>query len=265
MADTELREAERAWRSSPTDHLVERALVAHERARRDPPWDLIAASPRWRAVRGFIRKWYDRPLEPSDGCTPDEVARADSRLGVRLPTTVREWYLLAGRWRDRWGFNRLDALETLKLETGHLRLGAGHQGVCEWLARVDDGLVHVHGSWGRERERVGAANDFYLAFLIEEFAWTAGGGRLGSMVRHATYWNVHDVGPAARRTFRALPVAPLVGNVSGRDALGDADTLVVVVDPEPIYVAARTEEAWLAVRRALGDPRDEDVRGPAAG
>ena len=50
---------------------------------------------RFAELKAFIAEWF-RPLEPGDGCTEDEIIAAETRLGFRLPTPLREWYLMAG-------------------------------------------------------------------------------------------------------------------------------------------------------------------------
>ncbi|MFE6909423.1 SMI1/KNR4 family protein [Streptomyces erythrochromogenes] len=53
----------------------------------------------WNFVRGFATHWAG-PLETTDGWSKADLAAAEERLGVRLPTTLREAYLLFGRRRD---------------------------------------------------------------------------------------------------------------------------------------------------------------------
>jgi hypothetical protein len=127
---------------------------------------------------------------------------------------------------------------------------------------LDDGAgaVQVDGELqDRGPERVGAVAQFFLAFLIEEFAWSGGAGR-GPTVVHATYWSF-DL-DRARPPYAAAPVARLYGSNDDRTVIGDADTLIVVAVPEPAYVCTRTGAALLRARERFGEPRPEDVRGP---
>jgi hypothetical protein len=60
-------------------------------------WADLANSPRWRSTIVFIRNWIE-PFDSDKGMEPDEL---DSMLRVQnltLPTSVREWYLLARNW-----------------------------------------------------------------------------------------------------------------------------------------------------------------------
>lgn len=96
--DDALLDAERGWLARPDDpDAVAHALTAFERADAAPPWGLIAAAVHWRPYVDFVRAWFARPLEASDGCRPEEVAATENRLGRRLPSRLREWFLLCGR------------------------------------------------------------------------------------------------------------------------------------------------------------------------
>ncbi|MFE1873004.1 SMI1/KNR4 family protein [Streptomyces sp. NPDC059496] len=53
----------------------------------------------WRFIKGFAAHWASA-LESGDGWTEDDLVAAEERLGVRLPVTMREAYLLFGRRRD---------------------------------------------------------------------------------------------------------------------------------------------------------------------
>jgi hypothetical protein len=68
--------------------------------------------------------------------------------------------------------------------------------------------------------------------------------------------------PAIRRGYAPVPAVSTYGRGATRLVFGDADTLILIADPEPIYVATRTEAAWKRAVRVLGRPRDQDVKGP---
>jgi uncharacterized protein (TIGR02996 family) len=56
---------------------------------------------RWRLVEEFIDIWYG-PLQSGDGYSEEELQEVESRLGVRLPAALREWYGLAGKRDEVW-------------------------------------------------------------------------------------------------------------------------------------------------------------------
>ncbi|MEU8763931.1 SMI1/KNR4 family protein [Streptomyces sp. NPDC048659] len=53
----------------------------------------------WRFIQGFATHWAGA-LESGDGWAEADLVAAEERLGVRLPTTLREAYLLFGRRTD---------------------------------------------------------------------------------------------------------------------------------------------------------------------
>ena len=54
MADDRRLKLERRWRANPADDRTLEALLSdYRRARQDPPWDALAASPRWRAFSQY--------------------------------------------------------------------------------------------------------------------------------------------------------------------------------------------------------------------
>jgi hypothetical protein len=70
------------------------------------PTHLRATAParrleRWRLITEFIEVWHG-PLGAEDGFTEAELVAAEDRLGIKLPTALREWYALAGRRNDVW-------------------------------------------------------------------------------------------------------------------------------------------------------------------
>ncbi|MDO5068450.1 MAG: hypothetical protein Q4D96_14320 [Propionibacteriaceae bacterium] len=52
-------------------------------------------TPRWQQV-GRVIDWYMETLGAADGCSPEEIDRIEERLGLPLPTALREWFELLG-------------------------------------------------------------------------------------------------------------------------------------------------------------------------
>jgi len=97
MSDRALLEAERRWRASPDDdHAVEALLGLYDRLDRLAPAALLRRSQRWKPLAACIARWYARPLGDQDGVAHDALLAAEERLGLRLTTVLREWYLLVG-------------------------------------------------------------------------------------------------------------------------------------------------------------------------
>lgn len=270
MGDRDLRAAERAWRALPNEpERISQALAEFGRLGEVPPWDLLAVSPRWRSLTQFVRKWFARPLEAGDGCQASELAAAEARLGRRLPDRLREWFTLAGRREEfpglrgesAWSFSTLMGLHELAVDSrGWLSLAWGHQGIGNWGIRLDSegglGETVLFRPEPGQVVQVGAIEDFYLSFLVEELAWNGAHG-CGPEVRHGVYWNVEEVTAAARSPYATLPLISLNGVDAppGPDLLGDEETYVCFVDPEPVYVMTCTREAWRRANDLFGDPQ----------
>ncbi|MFD5573601.1 SMI1/KNR4 family protein [Streptomyces cadmiisoli] len=54
----------------------------------------------WAFIRGFAAHWVGAALGSDDGWTEADLDAAEERLGLRLPTALREAYLLFGRRQD---------------------------------------------------------------------------------------------------------------------------------------------------------------------
>jgi hypothetical protein len=260
VSDRELRDAERAWRARPDDEALSRALGAYERARRDPPWDLLAASPRWRRHVGFVRKWFDRPLEPADGLGREVVDAAELRLGLRLPAALREAYLLLGGRVDVLGpyTNRSRRHDTRLLPPGALELERreGHGRLLIFnLGEEDQGprAVQLEAEqpdpqafiWPEDLSEgyspIGAPfSEFFLAQLLFRAASSA------AKVRHFT----QETERVQLARYPRLPL-PTWLHFDDRVTLhGDADTIVAVEQGGRggVYAATRTPEAAARLR-----------------
>lgn len=92
----------------------------------------------WALVEGFAAHWA-RPLGPGDGFTEAELDAAEARLGLRLPTALREAYRLFGRRADLT--SNQDVLLTpdeLYVLDGALVYRAENQGCAHWGVLLDD-------------------------------------------------------------------------------------------------------------------------------
>jgi hypothetical protein len=89
-------------------------------------------------IEWFAREWLT-PLRVGDGCTADEVAAAEERLGLRLPVSLAAFYRLLGRRRDLTSRqDRLVALSSLTIQDGVLVYRFEAQGCASWGVRVGD-------------------------------------------------------------------------------------------------------------------------------
>lgn len=94
----------------------------------------IVRTGRWDWLVGFIDTWFAAPLRAEDGAGFEEIAAAESRLGLRLPAALREWFELIGR--------RLIDIQdqpstpaTLREQDGGLVVWVENQGVWSIITR----------------------------------------------------------------------------------------------------------------------------------
>ncbi|MER5428518.1 SMI1/KNR4 family protein [Streptomyces sp. NPDC002588] len=86
----------------------------------------------WRFVADFAAHWQ-QPLQPGDGWSDVEVETAERRLGLVLPTALREAYLLLGRRTDLTSnHDRLLRPDELYVTDGALVYRLENQGAASW-------------------------------------------------------------------------------------------------------------------------------------
>ncbi|MFD0683653.1 SMI1/KNR4 family protein [Actinomadura fibrosa] len=116
---------------------------------RDLPAALQDRSGAWTFICGFAESW-GFPLTASDGTPESELAAAEHRLDVRLPTALREAYLLFGTRTDlHSNHNWLLRPDEFYLEDKALVFRDENQGVTAWgmlLADLGDPDPAVHFS-----------------------------------------------------------------------------------------------------------------------
>lgn len=105
-----------------------------------------------------------RPLTPADRVPEEVVAANERRLGVRLPVTLRAFYLAAGGMRQlNEPYNRLLSPEQWRIDRRVLVFLTENQGVVKWgvaatkSRRVDPRVYYTtadgrggHSDWARE-------------------------------------------------------------------------------------------------------------------
>lgn len=123
------------------------------------------------------------PLTSEDGTPEEEIIKAESRLGFRLPQTLREFYLLAGRREDiSQRFDHLSNPEELSVQADALVFYAENQGVVLWGIHVNEieknnppVVVAVYDDvleWGPDSEQL---SDFLLWMLYRQAIEICGG------------------------------------------------------------------------------------------
>lgn len=113
------------------------------------------------------------PLAPGDGIPEAEIAAAEARLGLRLPTILREFYALVGGREDiNHSFEHLVALDELSLSGGMLVFYEENQDVTFWGVKSDDAapdppVLRAYNeeilSWEPDSDHL---SDFLVAMLL---------------------------------------------------------------------------------------------------
>lgn len=133
---------------------------------------------RWRLVEELIENWFST-VQAKDGYAETELAAAEHRLGVQLPTALREWYLLTGKRMDVW------SCQDTQLHPQKLELDAEDDALffrvecqgCDWLGirscdlEMEDPPVYRFGQRGVEprdtpRQVSPTVTAFALAVLL---------------------------------------------------------------------------------------------------
>lgn len=94
----------------------------------------IVRTGRWDWLVDFVDTWFAVPLSMEDGAGSEEISAAESRLGLRLPAALSEWFELIGR--------RLIDIQdqpatpaTLREQDGGLAVWVENQGVWSIITR----------------------------------------------------------------------------------------------------------------------------------
>lgn len=149
--DQRLRDLHRRFDAEPSNGLAEELMREHaRRGEHAPPW-VLRRSRRWEPLTGFVARWYRQPLCDGDGCSTEDLAATERRLGTRLPAALAEWFLLVDR--------RLQSVQDSPLRLQKLEI-------------ADDGLLPVwwenQGVWSL-RVRSDAPEDDPPMEADEEF------------------------------------------------------------------------------------------------
>jgi hypothetical protein len=93
---------------------------------------------RWHLASQFLQHWI-RPLTAEDRVSPLRLDAAESRLGLRLPVALREWYLRLGCSGDVWSVqDTFLTPEGLRVQDDLLVFYVENQTVWYMGVRLDD-------------------------------------------------------------------------------------------------------------------------------
>jgi hypothetical protein len=126
----------------------------------------------------ILERILERDLSAGDGTSEEALAQAESRLGLRLPVALREYFLISGNADDA---NRMHNVlfrpDEFIVEDGYLVFMEENQAVVHWGILVD----HLHEPdpdvWQRVNglEPVWYSEELpFSSFMIENLEWQAG-------------------------------------------------------------------------------------------
>ncbi|GAA1998888.1 SMI1/KNR4 family protein [Catenulispora subtropica] len=126
----------------------------------------------WAFIRRFLAAWTVA-LTDADGCDEAELAEAEERLGLRLPTALREGLALLGRRQDLQQQDPLRRPAQLVVVDGVLVFRTENQGCAHWgvpeadLGR-DDPPVVVQTDRGEWRPFLDRTSSAFVELVLTE-------------------------------------------------------------------------------------------------
>ncbi len=185
-------------------------------------------------VAAFVDRWYAEPLRATDGCSIDELARAEASIGEPLPEVLRVWLGAVGHRLHQVQDRPVDLdriVERIRAGAGEIAIWDENQ--CCWQITVP------RGSSGDPEIDVGEgvddgahASDALFGMLISDTlvgAWCGhGSGPLGALrdvVVGGCKENTDDA--LDDRVLDALPELPIYRNPYFEERLRGDDRLIV--------------------------------------
>lgn len=141
----------------------------------------LLAQPRWEQV-GRIIGWHLNPLVTADGCTVEELTAIEERLGLPLPTVVREWFELLGH-RLRAVQDAAATPETISVEDDRIVIWTEDQGAWQLLVPPggDDPVAELEFSPHELPTSVWLTGMLISECLGAMWSWNEGTGPLGDL------------------------------------------------------------------------------------
>jgi len=82
---------------------------------------------------GLIKKYFGRSPNEKDKIDDTEIAQIEIKLGIHIPTSLKEYYLICGRLNSlNQAHNRLFEPNKLEIEDGYLIFLDENQSVVSW-------------------------------------------------------------------------------------------------------------------------------------
>ncbi len=216
-------------------------------------WNDIATSPDWRELVSFIGRWYCEPASAPWGHSEAEVCEAESRLGARLPPSVREWYLLVGG-RLQPVQDSPVALGSLRSEDEQVALWTENQGVWQICTRLgDESEIVVTGDHNSSWSKFKVPTVLLGMVASETLMGAPGCGVFGPITTAASGGHLESVCEDEAAAIRNLPPLPYPDNPHFAEPVrGDNDTLIRLDESGFGWWATRTKAARASLEALLG-------------
>ena len=220
----------------------------------------------WSDYRRLVARLMP-PLAPGDGVPEAEIAAAEDRLGLRLPTLLREFYALAGKREDiNHSFEHLVPVEELETKGRMLVFYEENQDVTFWAVKSDDTAADpaVFRAFNEENLDWEPDSEHLSEFLVAMLALQ---GVNGGMAYHG----IGDADPelvlSAAADWDRIELRRIWGH---KILMRDGQALFVCGSAgEEAFGGGRTREDFLAVEKEFGvtwnystldDEPDEELR-----
>ena len=138
---------------------------------------------RWALIATLAEAFWG-PLTPGHQTADGELDDAEGRLGVRLPTALREGYRLLGAHPNVSAQDVLLPPLQLAIEDRLLRFRVENQGCADWACTTgedDDPAVSMRTAGSAWRRDAGTVSAFFLHIVMSEILTTAPFGDNGPL------------------------------------------------------------------------------------
>lgn len=203
-------------------------------------------------MRRFLARWYP-PLTQEDGISSLELNEAENRLGLKLPTALRDWYTLAGAREDiNIAQNSLLRPAELSIVDHHLVFYVESQRVVVWgipltSLELSDPPVELDTDYLASQHRWVQENtvfsEFMLQMMIHQSLFT--GDFRGNASLDPT------VTRRIEATFPRLNLPSWHWPIHLTQFFGDDDVILVTNDESWLWVRAHHQVAFRKLLECL--------------
>ncbi len=126
-----------------------------------------------------MKKYVQRPWTSEDGIKENEIDQSESKLGLKLPSVMRDIYACIGNSKELLSsHNRFFSPEKLEIENGYLIFMEENQSVVSWGIKLSEIANQNPIVWQRNNtENVWYSEEKTLTELLSSmFEWYSENG-----------------------------------------------------------------------------------------